>query len=54
MAHLGQITFLVLDHDAAIAFFVDALGFVLVEDTDLGGGKRWVTVAPAGARPSCR
>ncbi len=34
------------DYDAAIAFFTDALGFSLVEDTELGGGKRWVVVSP--------
>lgn len=49
MAHLGQLTYLVRDYDEAVAFFVHALGFSLLEDTDLGGGKRWVTVAPAGA-----
>ncbi|WP_284126618.1 VOC family protein [Parerythrobacter aestuarii] len=32
------------DYDEAIAFFTDALGFVVAEDTDLGGGKRWVVV----------
>ena len=49
MAHLGQLTFLVHDYDDAIGFFVDALGFTLLEDADLGNGKRWVRVAPAGA-----
>jgi catechol 2,3-dioxygenase-like lactoylglutathione lyase family enzyme len=49
MAHLGQLTFLVHDYDDAISFFVEALGFALLEDTDLGNGKRWVRVAPAGA-----
>jgi catechol 2,3-dioxygenase-like lactoylglutathione lyase family enzyme len=43
---IAQITFLVPDYDAGIAFFVGALGFVLLEDTDLGAGKRWVRVAP--------
>jgi catechol 2,3-dioxygenase-like lactoylglutathione lyase family enzyme len=42
------------DYDAAIAFFVDALGFELVEDspalTTIGGRpKRWVVVRPPGA-----
>jgi catechol 2,3-dioxygenase-like lactoylglutathione lyase family enzyme len=37
------------DYDEAIAFFVDALGFDLVEDTDRGGGSRWVVVRPPGA-----
>jgi len=30
------------DYDAAIAWFRAALGWVLLEDTDMGGGKRWV------------
>lgn len=48
-AALARVTFLVRDYDEAIAFFVDALGFSLGEDTDLGGGKRWVrVVAPGG------
>ena len=34
----------VLDYDEAIAFYVGKLGFTLEEDTDLGGGKRWVRV----------
>ena len=39
-------TFLVRDYDEAIAFFTDTLGFHLTADTDMGGGKRWVAVAP--------
>jgi len=46
---IGAVTLLVRDYDKAIAFYVDALGFDLLEDTDLGGGKRWVRVAPKGA-----
>jgi len=44
---LAQLTFIVRDYDEAIAFFTDALGFALTADADMGGGKRWVTVAPA-------
>lgn len=43
---LALITFLTDDYDAAIAWFRSALGFVLLEDTDMGGGKRWVRMAP--------
>lgn len=43
---IGAVTFLVRDYDEAIAWFRDALGFALVEDTPLGGGKRWVLVSP--------
>ncbi|KAF1008223.1 MAG: hypothetical protein GAK28_01202 [Luteibacter sp.] len=46
MQSLGAIAFLVHDYDEAIAFFTQALGFTLVEDTPRGEGKRWVTVAP--------
>lgn len=51
--HIEQVTLLVDDYDEAIAFFVDALGFELVEDspaaTDAGAPKRWVVVRPPGA-----
>ncbi|WP_298336526.1 VOC family protein [uncultured Erythrobacter sp.] len=44
-------TLVVPDYDAGIAFYAGQLGFTLVEDTDLGGGKRWVVVeAPGGGR----
>lgn len=46
---LALLSLLVPDYDAGIAFYVDRLGFDLLEDTDLGDGKRWVRVAPAGA-----
>lgn len=51
--HLEHISLIVDDYDAAIAFFVDALGFELVEDsparTTVGGRpKRWVVVRPPG------
>ena len=47
---LAAVAYLAPDYDAAIAFFRDALGFALVEDQDLGDGKRWVVVAPNHAR----
>lgn len=47
--HLGLVTVVVRDYDAAIAFYVKVLGFELREDTWLGEGKRWVVVAPPGA-----
>ena len=45
---IGAVTFLVSDYDEAIAYFTESLGFALIEDTPLGGGKRWVLVAPPG------
>jgi catechol 2,3-dioxygenase-like lactoylglutathione lyase family enzyme len=38
---------LVRDYDEAIAFYVGKAGFSLADDTDQGGGKRWVVVRPA-------
>jgi catechol 2,3-dioxygenase-like lactoylglutathione lyase family enzyme len=50
---IASLTLLVREYDEAIAFFTDALGFALVEDTPLGGEKRWVRVAPAGSNGAC-
>ena len=52
--HLEQMALVVRDYDDAIAFFVDVLGFELVEDspslTNDGRPKRWVVVRPPGAQ----
>lgn len=48
---VSMATLLVDRYERGIAFYLDALGFTLVADTDLGGGKRWVVVAaPDGGR----
>ena len=52
MARIGAISLLVHDYDEAIAFYVGKLGFDLSEDTDMGGGKRWVRVTPKGGETS--
>ena len=53
MSRLALVTVVVADYDPAIAFFVDGLGFELVEDsrslTNDGRPKRWVVVRPPGA-----
>jgi catechol 2,3-dioxygenase-like lactoylglutathione lyase family enzyme len=49
MSSIRLASLVVQDYDEAISFYVDALGFELVEDTDIGGGKRWVVVAPRGS-----
>lgn len=50
---LDLVTIVVDDYAPAVAFFVDALGFELVEDapalTNDGRPKRWVVVRPPGA-----
>ncbi|MFE5482539.1 VOC family protein [Streptomyces sp. NPDC056527] len=48
MSSIALVTLVVRDYDEAIAFYTDALGFDLVEDTDRGDGSRWVVVRPAG------
>ena len=45
---LSAITLVVPDYDAAIAFYVDKIGFELREDTKLSETKRWVRVALPG------
>jgi len=46
---IASLALVVRDYDEAIAFFTEALRFSLVEDSDLGGGKRWVVVGPPGS-----
>lgn len=45
---LAHVALVVRDYDEAIHFYTRQLGFTLVVDTPLGGGKRWVLVAPPG------
>lgn len=46
---IAAVTLVVREYDEAIAFYTDVLGFERVNDTPLGGGKRWVLVRPAGS-----
>ena len=39
----------VSDQDRAIDFYVGALGFAKRLDADMGGGRRWIEVAPEGS-----
>ncbi len=45
---VAAFTLLVPAYDEGLAFFRDALGFEVIEDTALADGKRWVVVSPAG------
>lgn len=47
---IATVALVVADYDAAISFYRDLLGFALLADTDMGGGKRWVLVGPPGGR----
>ena len=46
---IGYVALVVRDYDEAIAYYTSTLGFNLIEDTDLGGGKRRVLVTPPGS-----
>lgn len=43
---IANVALVVNNYDEAIEFYTKKLQFDLVEDTDLGGGKRWVKLAP--------
>ncbi|MCL1138850.1 VOC family protein [Shewanella pneumatophori] len=43
---IGSIALVVENYDDAIAFYTQKLRFELIEDTDLGDGKRWVLISP--------
>ena len=47
---IAHITVVVDEYDKAIEFYTQKLEFVLLEDTVLSEGKRWVIVAPKGAK----
>ena len=51
---IGSVSLLVRDYDEAISFYVDKLGFTLIEDTDMGNGKRWILVAPQNSTEALR
>jgi catechol 2,3-dioxygenase-like lactoylglutathione lyase family enzyme len=48
MQEIAMLALVVRDYDEAIEYFTSLLDFELVEDSDLGGGKRWVVIAPPG------
>jgi catechol 2,3-dioxygenase-like lactoylglutathione lyase family enzyme len=45
---IGYVALVVRDYDEAIAFYTEKLGFELIENSPLGGEKRWVLVRPPG------
>jgi catechol 2,3-dioxygenase-like lactoylglutathione lyase family enzyme len=48
--HVAHLALLVRDYDEALEYFVGRLGFRVLEDRVITDGKRWVLVAPPGAR----
>ncbi len=51
--NLAQIAIVVRDYDEAITYYINTLGFTLIEDTILSETKRWVLVQPKGASDGC-
>jgi catechol 2,3-dioxygenase-like lactoylglutathione lyase family enzyme len=47
---IATIALVVRDYDEAIAFYRDKVGFALLADTALGGGRRWVLMGPSGGQ----
>jgi catechol 2,3-dioxygenase-like lactoylglutathione lyase family enzyme len=50
---IAHIALVVDDYDDAIEFYTKKLDFRLLEDTKLSDEKRWVMVAPRGAKECC-
>ncbi len=53
MQRIAHIALVVKDYDEAIEFYTKKLDFLLIEDTKLSEEKRWVIVAPKGAKECC-
>ena len=47
---IAHIALVVRDYDEAIQFYTQKLDFVLLEDTKIDEFKRWVVIAPSGAK----
>jgi catechol 2,3-dioxygenase-like lactoylglutathione lyase family enzyme len=50
---IAQVALIVDDYDDAIKFYTEKLEFQILEDTKLSEEKRWVIVAPKGAKECC-
>ena len=46
ITHIGTAMMYVSDQEESLAFYRDVLGFSVVTDQDMGGGARWLEVAP--------
>lgn len=50
---IAHIALVVKDYDDAIEFYTEKLDFKLLENTRIDENKRWVMVAPPGAKECC-
>ena len=46
---IAHLSLLINDYDEALDFYIQKLHFTLIENTDLGEGKRWVLITPPGS-----
>ena len=47
---IGHIALVVKEYDEAIEFYIKKLDFTVLEDTKIDKEKRWVVIAPSGAK----
>ena len=50
---IAHIALVVKDYDEVIEFYTQKLDFELIEDTRIDEEKRWVMIAPSGAKECC-
>lgn len=50
---IAHIALVVKEYDEAIDFYTKKLDFILLEDSKIDEKKRWVMVAPPGAKECC-
>jgi len=50
---IAHVALVVREYDEAIQFYTQKLDFVLLEDTKIDEFKRWVVIAPSGAKECC-
>jgi len=50
---IAHITLVVKDYDDAIKFYTEKLDFQLLDDTRIDDKKRWIMIAPPGAKECC-
>lgn len=50
---IAHICIVVKDYDEAVEFYTQKLDFILLEDKKIDKNKRWILVAPSGAKECC-
>lgn len=50
---IAHVALVVKEYDEAIEFYTKKLDFILLEDTKIDEGKRWVLIAPPRAKECC-